>query len=167
MLVILLLILGGIVWWLYAARRDAETKVRTFAAEVAKRTAVDFDGKFLDLHLSNAAQAQYLPSWRDRLFERLRGFGVPAQPIEAQGDVAFSSQFFDPHGLFRAQLKYPTMSAQLEMSISRGMTKWQIDTIDLTWNPPPAPSPSPTPEVVPSPTPTPEPEQKQKRRRKR
>lgn len=167
LLVILLLILGGIVWWLYAARSDAERNVRTFAAEVAKRTTVDFDQKFLNLHLSNAAQGQYLPSWRDRLIERLRGFGVPSQPLEVQGDVAFSSYFFDPHGLFRAELKYPTMSAHLELSISRGMTMWQIDTIDLIWNPPPAPTPGPTPEASPTPTPTPTPPQKQKRKRNR
>jgi hypothetical protein len=166
MLVILLLILGGIAWWLYSSRQDAQKNVRAFAAEVTKRTTVDLDLKFLNLHLSAPAQGQYLMSWRDRLVDRLRGFGVPAQPIDIQGDVTFTSYFFDPHGVFRAELKYPTTSARLELGISRGMTMWQIDTIDLIWIPPPEPTPGPTPVVTPTPTPTPTPEQKPRRKRR-
>jgi hypothetical protein len=96
--------------------------------------------------------------------DRLREFGVPAQPIDVQGNVAFSSYFFDPHGTFQAQLKYPTTNAKLEMDISRGMTVWQVDTINLTWDPPPTPTPGRTP--VATATPTPVPEQKSRRRRK-
>ncbi len=166
-LVILVLILGGIAWWLYSSRQDAQKTVRTFATEITKRTAVNYDGQYLNLHLSPAAQGQYLVSWRERLLARLREFGVPEQPIDIQGDVAFTSYFFDPHGLFKAQLKYPTMTAQLEMGISRGMTNWQLDSIDLTWTPPPAPSPAPTPMVMATPTPTPTPEPEHKSRRKR
>lgn len=167
-LVIILLILGGIAWWLYSTRQNAEKGIRTFAAEFTKRTVVNHDGRYLNLYLSPGAQAQYLPSWRDRLIERLREFGVPAEPIQIDGDVSFTSQFFDPHGLFRAQLKYPTTSAQLELGISRGMTMWQVDTVDLTWTPPPVPTPTPGvgPEASPTPTPTPTPEPKVKRKRR-
>jgi hypothetical protein len=167
LLVILALILGGIVWWLYSSRQDAQKTVRTFAAEIATRTAVKYDAQYLNLHMSPAAQGQYLVSWRDRLFARLREFGVPEQPIDIQGDVAFTSYFFDPHGLFKAQLKYPTTTAQLELGISRGMTNWQIDSIEMAWNPPPAPTPGPTPMATPTPTPTPTPEPENKPRRKR
>ena len=164
LLVIVLLLLGGIVWWLYSSRQDAEKNARIFATEVARRVAVNYDEKFLHVHLSPEAQITYLKSWRDRLLDRLRELGVPAQPLDVQGDVAFSSYFFDPQGTFRAQLNYPTTSAQLDLGISRGMTVWQVDMINLTWNPPPTPTPAPTPMVTP--TPTPEPEQKAKRKRK-
>lgn len=166
-LVILALILCGIVWWLYSSRHEAEKNVRAFAAEATKRTAVNLDPHYLNAHLSSAAQGQYILSWRDRLFARLREFGVPEQPIDIQGDVAFRSYCFDPHGLFKAELKYPTTSARLELGISRGMTNWQIDSVDLIWIPPPAPTPGPTPMVMPSPTPTPTPEPEHKPRRKR
>src|ERR1700730_11607212 len=155
LLVIVLLLLGGIVWWLYSSRRDAEKNARIFATEVAKRVATNYDEKFLHVHLSPEAQIQYLKSWRDRLLDRLRELGVPAQPIDVQGDVGFTSYFFDPKGTFRVQLKYPTTSAQLDLGVSRGMTVWQVDTIKLTWTPPPTPTPAPTPEVAVSPTPTP------------
>lgn len=166
LLVIVLLLLGGIVWWLYSSRKDAEKNARIFATEVTKRVAISYDEKFLHVHLSPEAQVQYLKSWRDRLLDRLRELGVPAQPIGLQGDVAFTSYFFDPKGTFRAQLNYPTTSAQLDLGISRGMTVWQVDTINLTWNPPPTPTPAPTSEVASTPTPTPAPEQKPRRKRK-
>ena len=166
LLVIVLLILSGIAWWLYSSRQDAEKNARVFATEVTKRVAVNYDEKYLHIHLSPEAQVQYLKSWRDRLLDRLRELGVPAQPIDVQGDVAFTSYFFDPHGTYRAELKYPTTSAQLDVGISRGMTVWQVDTINLTWNPPPTPTPAPTPLVTATPTPTPAPEQKSRRKRK-
>lgn len=164
LLVIVLLLLSGIVWWLYASRQDAQKNAQTFATEVAKRVAINYDEKFLHVHLSPEAQITYLKSQRDRLLDRLREFGVPAQPIPVQGDVAFTSYFFDPHGTFRVQLKYPATSAQLELEISRGMTVWQVDSINLTGNPPPTSAPALTPTMTP--TPTPAPEQTPRRKRK-
>lgn len=170
-LVIVLLLLGGIVWWLYSSRADAEKNARIFAAEVAKRVAVNYDEKYLHVHLSPDAQRTYLRSARDRLLDRLRELGVPAQPIEVEGSVNFTSYFFDPRGTYTAKLKYPTKSAELVLDISRGMTVWQVDAINLPWTPEQAPVPSPTPEVAgsptPTPTPTPAPQQKQRRKRNR
>ena len=167
LLVIVLLILGGIVWWLYSSRQDAEKNARIFAAEVAKRVAVNYDEKYLHVHLSPDAQKTYLRSSRDRLLDRLREFGVLTQPIEVTGNVVFTSYFFDPHGTFQAELKYPATTAKLELDISRGMTVWQVDSINLSGMPPPAAAPAPTPEVLSTPTPTPAPPEEKSTRRKR
>jgi hypothetical protein len=166
LLVIVLLLAGGIVWWLYSSRQDAQQSARSFATEIAKRVAVDYDEKFLHVHLSPDAQKTYLRSARDRLLERLREFGTVTQPIEVQGDVVFTRYFFDPHGQFHAQLKYPAASAQLDLDISRGMTVWQVDAITLTGTPPTAATPAPAPVASPTPTPTPEPAQQSRRKRK-
>jgi hypothetical protein len=164
-LVIVGVLILGIVWWLYSSRQDADKKSRAFAAEVVTHVAVNYDEKYLHVHLSPEAQVNYLQSWRERLIARLRELGVPAQPIAVTGTVAFSSQFFDPHGTFRAELKYPNTSAFLDLEVSRGMTVWQVDKIDLTWTPPPTPTPAPV-VATPTPTPTPPPEQKPKRKGK-
>ncbi len=164
LLVIVLAILGGGVWFLYSSRQDADKNGRAFAALVAKRLAVNYDEKFFHARLGPEAQITYLQSWRERLLARLRELGVPSQPIEMKGDMSYTSYFFRPRGTFRAQLNYPATSAYLDVVISRGMTVWQIDEINLTWNPPPTPTPTPTPMLTP--TPTPPPEQKPKRKRK-
>ena len=169
-LVIVGVLMLGIVWWLYSSRQDAVKKSRAFAAEVVTHVAANYDEKYLHVHLSPEAQVNYLQSSRENLIQRLRDLGVPAQPIEVTGNVAFTSQFFDPRGTFRAELKYPTTTAYIDLGVSRGMTVWQVDTINLTWTPPPTPTPTPTPDPVlaatPTPTPTPPPEQKPKRKRK-
>ena len=165
-LVIVGVLVIGIVWWLYSSRQDAVKKSRAFATEVVNHVAVNYDEKYLHVHLSPEAQVNYLQSWRERFIARLRELGLPSQPIAVTGDVVFTSQFFDPRGTFRAELKYPTTSAYIDLVVSRGMTVWQVDKIDLTWTPPPAPTPTPTPVLAPTPTPTPPVEQKPKRKPK-
>src|SRR5204863_1833123 len=166
-LVIVVLLLGGIVWWLYQSRRNHEKNARIFARDVVTRLAVNYDEKYFHVNQSPEAQRTYLQSARENFLERLRQLGVPAQPIEVQGDVVFSSYFFDPRGTFKAQLKYPATTAQMDVDISRGMTVWQIDSVTLTGAPPATPTPAPMLAASPSPTPSPAPEQKTKQKRKR
>src|SRR3954449_1387380 len=168
--IIVAALVGGALWFLYSSRRDGDKNARAFAAEVAQRVAVNYDDKYLHVHLSPDAQTKYLASYRERLFQNLRSFGPVKQPIPVSGDVRFSSGFFEPRGSFKADLTYPNMTAGLEMNISRGMTVWQVDEINLTWTPPPTPTPSPTPSPAfspsPTPTPAPPPEPKGPRRKR-
>jgi hypothetical protein len=171
LLVIVLLILAGIAWWLYSSRQTAERNARAFAADVARRLAVNYDEKFLHVNLSPDGQRTYLKSARDRLVERLRALGVPAQPIEVEGDVTFTNGFFEPRGRFQAKLKYPATSGKLDLDIASGLSVWQIEAVNLTWDQP-APTPTPAAAMVmasptPTPTPTPAPRQKQRRKRNR
>jgi hypothetical protein len=165
--VIVLALVGGALWFLYSSRKDGEKNARVFANEVVQRVAVNYDEKYLHVHLSPEAQVKYLASWRERMMQNLRSLGPVKQPIEVKGDVQFSSGFFDPHGNFRAELVYPTTTAAIELFVTRGMTVWQVDEINLTWTPAPTPTPSPTPppEIAsPTPSPTPPPQQKRKRK---
>src|SRR4051794_11874132 len=167
--IIVAALVGGALWFLYSSRRDGDKNARAFAAEVAQRVAVNYDDKYLHVHLSPEAQTKYLASYRERLFQNLKSFGPVKQPIPVSGDVHFSSGFFEPVGTFKADLVYANMSATLDMGISRGMTVWQVNDINLTWSPPPTPTPSPTPTPAfsPSPTPSPTPEQKAPPKRKK
>jgi hypothetical protein len=134
-----------------------------FAAEVARKLAVDYDERFLLQKLNPENQAAHLPAWRERLLKNLKSFGPLTQPIGTTGDIVFSSQFFDPHGTFTSELTYATLKAHFDLSISKGQNGWRIDELNLVWTPPPAPSPSPTPVMSPSPTPSPTPPAKKKR----
>jgi hypothetical protein len=162
--IILLALLGGVAWFLYSSRRDADRNARDFANQIVQTMAVNYDGRFLNNHMTPQAQANYIPSWRDRMVGFLKGFGPMSKPIETKGDVQFSSVAFDPRGSFQSVLTYPTMNATLKMTVVRGMNDWQVDEIELTWNPPPTPTPAPTVAAPPSPTPSPTPEPKRKRK---
>ena len=135
LLLIVVAILVALGWWLFSARAARAQEAKAFAREVATRLAFDLDRKVLDLRLGREAQVRYPPSFRDRLIERLRGFGRPAGPIEVKGDVVFTSHFFQPSGLLRAELSYPEMRVYLDLTISHPQMWWQIDTIMLSWEP--------------------------------
>lgn len=168
LLLIIVAILAGGTWFVYSSRQAAEKNCRDFAALVAERVAVHYDDKFLHVRLGPDAQKKFLQSVRDRLMARLRALGTPAQPIQLEGKVEFESGFFKPMGTFRAQLNYPNGVAYLDLTISSGMTVWQVDDIYLT-EPPPKAAPTAAPAATPiaAPTPTPTPEQKPKRKRRR
>ena len=154
--IIVLAIVGGAVWFVFSSRTEGQKNGRAFADEVIQKIVVEYDEKYLDQRLSPAARAQYLHLWRTRLIEYLKGFGPLAKPPETKGEVSFTSHFYDPRGSFRTDLTYAKQTAYLELTVSKG-TRWQIDEINLVWNPPPTPTPAPSPVMAPSPTPTPTP----------
>lgn len=163
--IVLLAILGGAVWFVYSSRTDGQKNGHAFAKEVIQKVVVEYDEKYLDQRLSTAARGQYLPGWRIRMLQYLKGFGPLAKPPETKGDVTFTSHFYDPRGSFRSDLTYANQTAYLELTVSKA-TRWQIDEINLVWTPPPAPTPTPSPVMTPSPTPSPTPVQKPTRKRK-
>ena len=163
---IVLAILGAGVWFLYASRADNEKNARAFASEVTQKVVVKRDEKFLEQHLSPQARSMYSLMWRNRMFTYLREFGPLAKPLETKGKVLFTSQFFEPRGTFRTELVYPTLTASFDVTVAKGMTNWQIEEINLVWNPPPAPTPTPSPLMTPSPTPSPTAAEKPRRKRK-
>ena len=166
LLIIVLALLAGGLWFLYSSRTEAQKQARQFVDKVVQSMAVNYDVRFLNTHLTPQAQLSYIPSWRDRVIGFLKGFGPMTKPIETKGDLTFTSGFFDPHGRFESELTYANQTAKLNVAVSRGMNAWQVEEIELVWTPPPTPTPSPTPAVAPSPTPTPTPEPKPQRRRK-
>lgn len=154
LVLIVLAILGGGYWFLQKSKREREKEAQDFARNTANRLALNFDQKFLDLHLSPEAKLRYPPSFRDRLISYLRGLGAPSRAIELTGTVTFTNQFFEPHGQFRAHLQYPDRSAEVDLAVSSPQALWQIDDINVTWTVVPVPTPIPTPTPVPSPVPS-------------
>ena len=174
--VILLVLVGGGVWFLYSSRASAEKDGRAFANEVVKKVAVEYDAKYLNLVLSPRAAVVCMPSCRELLARRFREFGPVTKPIETTGDIQFTNKFFEPRGTFKARMTYPTMTVTLDLLISRAISGWQIDEIIWGgWEPVPGAAATPTPAAVmapspsptPTPTPTPTPAQTSSRKKKR
>src|SRR5687767_3944359 len=117
LLIILLALLGGGVWFLYSSRAEAQKKARQFAEQIVQSMAVNYDVKFLNGHMTPQAQVNYIPSWRDRMVQHLKSFGPLTKPIETKGDLTFNSVFFDPHGMYQSELTYANMTAKLNLGI--------------------------------------------------
>jgi hypothetical protein len=136
LIIIVLALIGGGYWYLSLSRRNSEKEAWAFAQEVAERIAAQHDKRFLDLNLSPSAQVALPPSWRDQLFESIRDLGKPDGPIVVTGKVQFTSHFFEPKGVFRAQINYPGMLTYLDMSVSAPKGPWCIDALSLVSYPP-------------------------------
>lgn len=132
-LLIVVALIGAGAWWLVTAKAETEQEARAFAAEVGKRLAFDYDGKYLSLHLAPKAQVAYPPSFRDRLIENLRRQGKPTQPVAVTGKVEFTSYFFEAKGSFRVEIDYASAPAYLDLVVSHPKALWQIDGMNFTW----------------------------------
>jgi hypothetical protein len=128
-LIIIVLIIGGGFWWLFSTRSTAEKDGRAFADEAVQRLVVQHDLAFLESHLSPNAKMDLTPPLQKNLIETLTQLGVPVQPIKVDGKITFESQFFDPKGLFTAQLNYPGRPGTLEIAISHPAGMWKFDSV--------------------------------------
>ena len=55
--------------------------------------------------------------------------GAPVRPVDVQGKIEFNSQFFEPHGSFHSRIYYPARYADMDLTISHPVGRWQIDEI--------------------------------------
>jgi hypothetical protein len=135
LIIVIVAVLGGISWYLYSSRRNSEKEAWAYAREVAEHIALQRDARFIDLNLSSQAQVEIPPSFRERILTKLGELGIPDKRINLTGKVTFSSYLFEPHGSFRAEVNTPMTPVYLDMSISPSHGPWQIDALNLTWNP--------------------------------
>ncbi|HET9418979.1 MAG TPA: hypothetical protein VFO30_06525 [Chthoniobacterales bacterium] len=131
-LVVLLAIIGIGVWLLYSYRNGMRDEGRAFGRQVIERVAVQHDANFLATSLAPQARLNLPPPMQQELMDRLRQLGTPVGQPNAQGDVTFESQFFEPHGAFYAQLNYPAGSMRMDVAISHPVGRWQVDSITLS-----------------------------------
>jgi len=126
-LIILLGLIGGGVWWLYSSRDSMAKEGREFGREAIQRIVVQRDVNFFSSRLSPAARLNFPPSVLQEFFADIGKSGAPVGPLDVKGDIEFQSQFFEPTGNFHAHLNYPTRDAEISISISHPVGRWQID----------------------------------------
>jgi hypothetical protein len=132
-IVVVLLFIGY--WWLYSNKQTMAKEGRAFGKEAVHRIAVQHDLNFFSSHLSPQARLQFPPSAQQDLIGRLQKLGTPVGPVDVQGDIVFQSQFFEPHGNFHARINYPARGAEINVSISHPVGRWQIDDIAFAPDP--------------------------------
>jgi hypothetical protein len=135
LVLVILAVLGGLAWYLYTARHNTEKEGWAFAHEVADHIALQKDSRWVDANVSSQAQLDMPPSFRERIFVKLNELGAPDRNIKLDGHVTFGSYFFDARGFFRAQVGFPGGPAYLDMTISPSHGPWQIEALNLTWDP--------------------------------
>jgi hypothetical protein len=154
-LVIVLVLLGVGYWWLNSTKQEMAKGGKEFANEALQKIVVQRDINFFGSHLSPQARMNFPVSAQQDFMNEIVQMGAPVGAIDLQGQMEFTSQFFEPHGAFHARINYPTRYADFDLLISHPVGRWQIDTIGFVKQseqlaPAPAAPPPPAASVPPS-----------------
>ena len=157
LLIIVLALLGGAWWWLNSSKQSSAKEGRDFANEAFQKIAVQHDGNFFISRLSPQMRMTFAaPTAQQEFMNEIVKLGAPVRPVDVQGKIEFSSQFFEPHGSFHARIYYPARYADMDLNVSHPVGRWQID--EIAFIPQQQPGPGPAPAAAPPPPAAPAPQ---------
>jgi hypothetical protein len=156
LLIIVLALLGGAWWWLNSSKQSSAKEGRDFANEAFQKIAVQHDINFFNSRLSPQARMNFPASTQQEFMNEILKLGAPVRPVDVQGKIEFNSQFFEPHGSFNARIYYPARYADMDLTISHPVGRWQIDEIRFIPQMQPAPAPAPAAPPPPPAAPAPQ-----------
>jgi hypothetical protein len=131
LVIIVLALLGVAWWWLNSQKQESAKGGAAFANEAIQRIAVQHDINFFNSRLSPQARTNFAPSAQQEFMIEIVKLGAPVRPVDVQGKIEFQSQFFEPHGSFHARIYYPARYADMDLTISHPVGRWQIDEIQF------------------------------------
>ena len=131
LLIIVLALLGGAWWWLYTSKETSAKEGRNFANEAFQKIAVQHDINFFNSRLSPQARMNFPASAQQEFMNEIVKLGAPVRPLDVQGKIEFNSQFFEPHGSYHARIYYPARYADMDLTVSHPVGRWQIDDISF------------------------------------
>jgi hypothetical protein len=147
-LVIIVLTLLGVAWWWLNSQKQASAKEGTvFANEAIQRIVVQHDINFFNSRLSPQARTNFAPSAQQEFMNEIVKLGAPVRPVDVQGKIEFQSHFFEPHGSFHARIYYAARYADMDLTISHPVGRWQID--EIAFIPQQQAATAPAPEAAP------------------
>src|SRR5205823_12424151 len=150
-LIIVLVLLGIGYWWLNSTKEEMAREGTQFANEATQKIVVQHDINFFNSRLSPQARMNFPVSAQQEFMNEIVKLGAPVRPVDVQGKIEFQSQFFEPHGSFHSRIYYPARYAEMDLTISHPVGRWQIDEIafipqrEQPAPPPPAAAPPPAP----------------------
>src|SRR5215472_187051 len=155
LLIIVLALLGGAWWWLNSNKQSSAKEGRDFANEAIQKIAIQRDINFFNARLSPQARMNFPASAQQEFMNEIVKLGTAVRPADVQGKIEFTSQFFEPHGSFHSRIYYPARYADLDLTISHPVGRWQIDEISFMPQreqpAPPPPGGAPPPPAGPAP----------------
>lgn len=157
LLIIVLALLGGAWWWLNSNKENSAKEGRDFAKEAIQKIAVQHDINFFNSRLSPRMRMAFAaPTAQQEFINEIVKLGAPVRPVDVKGKIEFNSQFFEPHGSFHARIYYPDRYADMDLTISHPVGRWQID--EIAFIPQQQPGPGPAPAAAPPPPAAPAPQ---------
>src|SRR5437763_7396380 len=129
LIIIVLVLIGGAFWYLNSTKQQMAREGTGFAKDAVQRIAVQHDINFFNSRLSPQAHMNFPASAQQEFINEIVKLGAAVRPVDVQGKIEFQSQFFEPHGSFHARIYYPARYAEMDLTISHPVGRWQIDEI--------------------------------------
>jgi hypothetical protein len=151
-LIIVLGLVGAGVWWLQSNKAEMAKEGQAFGKDAVQRIFVQHDINFFASYLSPQMRVNFPVSAQQEFMNEIARHGPPVGAVDVKGDIAFQSQFFEPRGSFSGRINYPAEYADINLSISHPVGRWQIDDIAFMAQRPgsgPAPAPAAAPAAPP------------------
>src|SRR5215831_10267018 len=144
LIIIVLGLVGAAFWWLNSTKQQMAREGADFAKDATQHIAVQHDINFFNSRLSPQARMNFPASAQQEFMNDIVKLGAPVRPVDVQGKIEFQSQFFEPHGSFHTRIYYPARYADMDLTISHPVGRWQIDEIAFVpQREQPAPAPAP------------------------
>src|SRR5215470_1074272 len=153
LVIIVLVLLGGAWWWLNGQKMASAKEGTDFAREAVQKIGVQHDINFFNSRLGPQARMNFPASTQQEFMNEIVKLGAPVRPVDVQGKIEFNSQFFEPHGSFHSRIYYPARYADMDLTISHPVGRWQIDEISFIpqREAPAMPAPEGPPPTAPAP----------------
>jgi hypothetical protein len=149
LLIIVLGLVGAGFWWLFSNKEAMAKEGRAFGKEAVQRIFVQHDINFFASYLSPQARVNFPVSAQQEFINEIARHGPPVGAVDVKGDITFQSQFFEPRGSFSGRVNYPAEYAEINLSISHPVGRWQIDDIAFMPQRQPGSGPAPAPAAAP------------------
>jgi len=137
LVIIVLLVLGAMLYFLYNMRRASETEGKQFAREVIERCAFQHDVKFLHSVVAADRRIAVPPAMDQQFIDSLASLGMPDHNYNLTGKLEFDNYFLSPHGTFQSILTFPDRHGTIFVNVARPSGIWLVTDFGITWERPP------------------------------
>jgi hypothetical protein len=137
LIIILVLVVGGLLAFLYAMRQSAEGEAMQFARQVIEKCAFQHDVNFLHSVVAADRRLTLPPSMDYDFIDQLTKLGTPDRNYAVTGDLQFDNYFFSPHGTYKSILTFPDRHGTIYVAIARPSGIWLLTDFGIMWERPP------------------------------
>jgi hypothetical protein len=135
--IIVVLLIAGMLFFLYGKRRTSESEGREFADNVIRRCVFEHDVKFLHSVVAADRRLTVPPGKDDEFIDILSKLGTPDRNYTLAGNLQFDNYFLSPHGVYKTILTFPDRHGTFFVSVARPGGVWLVEDYGITWERPP------------------------------
>jgi hypothetical protein len=135
--IVVVLVIGGMLFFLYNMRRTSESEGKQFARDVIQHCAFQHDVNFLHSVVAADRRLAVPPAMDQQFIDTLAKLGTPDRNYNVTGDLQFDNYFFSPRGTYKSILTFPDRHGTFFVNVVRPSGIWLVEDYGILWERPP------------------------------